>query len=305
MKSGRLVILFTSLAAAAAGCGGGAHETSASTSAASSTSSKAATVDWSWYRGDWNSMPSFGGGDAPAWSAAYAGFDWFETGYPGDSWKNEVLRGASVRPFAYINLSELDPGLAGQANYSGSILGWNGGWGLQLVDVTDWSWQDWLVRRADYAYQTGSRGIKWDARDPEIPWGKSRWDVNDAIASVMQRIRDQHPDLKFIFNQGFEFASAYPQYIDAMETEGLFSCKSYGPAWLQPWNDPWWWGPQYDHMKALQNRGAVIIVAEYLDPWSWEASQVYDAITGQGFVPYITNEGWNARGRGLYVNPGW
>ncbi len=254
-------------------------------------------------------MPSFGGwGSAPlpADAAARAGFDWFETGYPGASHANDVLSSAGVRPFAYVNLAELSDDLVGAAGYGGPYLRTSdAGSNLHLVDVTDRSWQDWLVRRADEAYGTGSRGIKWDAATPDVPPGKSRADVNDAIASVMQRIRDQHPDLKFIFNQGFEFALAYPQYVDAMQTEGLFSARSWPAAWLAPWNDPFYWGPQYQRMKDLQARGIPVLVAEYADPWSGEAQSLYDAITAQGFVPYITSSDWNSRGRGLNVSPGW
>lgn len=260
------------------------------------------------FRGDDSPMPAFGGwawGGVPADSVAKAGFDWFEIGYPGDSNVNAILRNARVRPFAYINLGELDPVLASQANYTGAILRSNGDWGTQLVDVTDPSWQAWLIRRADYAYGTGSRGVKWDVATPDIPPGKTRADVNAAIASIMQQILQQHPDFKFIFNQGFEFALAYPQYVHGMETEGLFSASSYPAAYLQPWLDPFYWGPQYQQLKAVHQNGAAIFVAEYADPSSDQARQLYGAIVAQGFVPYITNEQWNVRGLGYNVAAGW
>ena len=260
------------------------------------------------FRGDGSAMPSWGGwawGGTPADEIARAGFEWFETGYPGDTHTNDVLTAARVRPFAYVNLGELHDDLRGAAAYDGPILRTNGDWGTFLVDVTNQSWQDWLVRRADEAYRTGSRGIKWDVATPDVPLGKTRGDVNDAIASVMQRIRQQHPELKFVFNQGFDFALAYPQFADGVETEGLFSTSSYSAAYLKPWEDPWYWGPQYQQAKQLHDRGVVIIDAEYTDPFSQGARELYGAITAQGFVPYITNETWNIRGWGYNVNPGW
>ncbi|HEX9399203.1 MAG TPA: hypothetical protein VF912_03745, partial [Anaeromyxobacter sp.] len=117
------------------------------------------------FRGDGSAMPSWGGwawGGTPADEIARAGFEWFETGYPGDTHTNDVLTAARVRPFAYVNLGELHDDLRGAAAYDGPILRTNGDWGTFLVDVTNQSWQDWLVRRADEAYRTGSRGIKWD-----------------------------------------------------------------------------------------------------------------------------------------------
>ncbi|RPJ85268.1 MAG: hypothetical protein EHM13_01615 [Acidobacteria bacterium] len=253
-------------------------------------------------------MPSFGGwaaGDLPAEAVARAGFEWFETGYPGDARTNEILANAGVRPFAYINLGELKDNVRAASEYSGEILRTNEEWGNQLVDVTHPSWQDWLVRRADEAHRSGSRGIKWDVATPDVPPGKTRADVNDAIASVMQRILQQHPDMKFLFNQGFEFALAYPQFVHAMETEGLFSVSSSPDCYLRPWDEPWYWGPQFQQLKALQDLGIPVIVAEYADPFSQEARELYDAITAQGFVPYITSEHWNVRGWGFNVKPGW
>ena len=174
-------------------------------------------------------MPSFGGwaaGSLPAEAVARAGFEWFETGYPGDTQTNELLANAGVRPFAYINLGELTDELRDRVRVQRrESCGRTTDWGNDLVDVTHPSWQDWLVRRADEAYRSGSRGIKWDVATPDVPPGKTRADVNDAIASVMQRILEQHPDMKFIFNQGFEFALAYPQLVHGVETEGLFSAS--------------------------------------------------------------------------------
>ena len=260
------------------------------------------------FRGDGSQMPSFGGwgkDPLPAEAVARAGFDWFETGYPGGTETNEILANAGVRPFAYVNLSELQPDLRDASGYTGAILRTNDRWGLDLVDVTDSSWQEWLVRRADEAYRTGSRGIKWDAATPDVPPGKTRSDVNDAIASVMRRILEQHPDMKFIFNQGFEFALAYPELVHAMETEGLFSARSFPAAYLEPWEDPFYWGPQFQQMKELHERGIPVLVAEYADPFSEEARELFDAIVAQGFVPYVTSESWNVRGWGYNVKPGW
>src|SRR5512138_2656768 len=90
------------------------------------------------FRGDGSPTPAFGGwgkDPLPADAAAHAGFDWFEAGYPGDARANATLADAGVRPFAYVDLSELDDGLDGEARYTGPVLRTNGDWGLKLVDV--------------------------------------------------------------------------------------------------------------------------------------------------------------------------
>ncbi len=311
-----LLAAVLSLVPLAAACGGGADGGAAAAGASGAGSAgSGGGVDAGGgaggggsFRGDTSTMPSWGGwawGNVPADAVAHAGFDWFETGYPGDTSTNQILTAAGVRPFAYINLGELVDDLRAAAGYDGAILRTNTDWGTYLVDVTNASWQDWLVRRADEAYRGGSRGIKWDVATPDVPPGKTRADVNDAIASVMQRVLQQHPDLKLVYNQGFDFALAYPQYVHGVETEGLFSASSYPAAYLKPWEDPWYWGPQYQQAKDLEGRGIPIFIAEYTDPYSQRARDLYDAITAQGFVPYITNETWNIRGWGYNVNPGW
>ena len=90
-----------------------------------------------------------------------------------------------------------------------------------------------------------------------------------------------------------------------MQTEGLFTAGSYPGAYLQPWVDPYWWGPQFEQAKKLRGMGIPIFDAEYTDPWGAQARELYDAVAAQGFVPYITNDHWNVRGWGLNVNPGW
>jgi hypothetical protein len=299
-----------SLLPLAVGCGGGggAEATGASGASGAGGGNAGGGNAGGEFRGDGNPMPRFGGwawGNVPADAVVKAGFDWFETGYPGDTGANDTLRAGGVRPFAYINLGELVSDLQGESGYSGPILRTNGDWGTFLVDVTDQSWQDWLVRRADYAYQTGSRGVKWDVATPDVPPGKSRDDVNGSIAMVMWRIRQQHPDMKFIFNQGFLFALSHPEYVDGVETEGLFSAASAQGAWCAPWNDQWYWGPQFDQAKQVHGNGTPIFDAEYFDPSSDQAGQLYGAITAQGFVPYITSDHWDIRGRGLDIAPGW
>jgi len=297
-----LLIAILPLVSLAIACGGASGGSSAGSAGGASAESGGQ------FRGDSSAMPSFGGwawGSVPADAVVKAGFDWFETGYPGDTATNDTLRAGGVRPFAYINLGELVSDLQGEAGYNGPFLRTNSDWGTYLVDVTNQSWQDWLVHRADYAYQTGSRGVKWDVATPDVPQGKTRDDVNAAIAAVMQRVLAMHPDMKFIFNQGFEFALAYPQYVSGIETEGLFSASSAQNAFCQPWNDPYYWGPQYDQAKQIHQKGIPVFDAEYFDPGSDQARQLYGTIVAQGMVPYITSDHWNIRGWGYNVPAGW
>ena len=242
----------------------------------------------------------------PAEAVAAAGFDWFETGYPGDTRTNEILASAGVRPFAYINLGELHDDLRGASGYSGPILRTNGDWGTYLVDVTHPSWQDWLVRRADEAYRSGSRGVKWDVATPDVPPGRTRADVNDAMASVMQRILEQHPDLEVRVQPGVRLRARVSAVRPRRARPRGSSPRRATPARSSSRGRiPGTGGRSSSRRSSSSERGVPIFIAEYADPFSDRARELYGAITAQGFVPYITSEYWNVRGWGYNVNPGW
>lgn len=261
----------------------------------------------------------------PAASAAAAGFDWFETGYPGQGWNtaaNATLRSGNSVPLAYINVGELDPNLSLDANYQGPIIAVNPN-GNMLVDVTDPSWQSWILRRVDQAMSEGSGGIKWDIADPAAnddppscsafpstlyATAKSRTQVNDALANIYSQVRARHPGIVMVHNQGFKFACAYPQYVNGFTTEGLFTARSAPGAYLRPWLDPFYWGPQYSQcVTYLQPRSIPCIdITEDVDPNSQAAVDVYGAATAKSVAPYIVNDpSFQQKGRALYVPAGW
>src|SRR5689334_19250492 len=121
----------------------------------------------------------------------------------------------------------------------------------------------------------------------------------------MERVRAMHPDMKFVYNQGASFVLSHPELADGFEDEGIFSALSAPAAYLQPWLDPYYWGPQFKNAKAIQAKNIPVIVAEYFDPRGAQARQVFDAIAAHGFVPYITSDHWDVSGMGLNVSPGW
>ena len=259
-------------------------------------------------RGDDSGRPAWGGwawGDVPADAVARAGFDWFETGYPGDTKTNQILLAANVRPFAYINLGELDPVLAGQAKYTGSVLRTNGDWGTQLVDVTDASWQDWLVRRADEAYQGGSRGIKWEwpirhpagqeprRREPRDRVGDAADPPGSTPTSSSSSTRGSSPH--------------WPTRSSRTASRPRASSPRPGPpaGTSKPSNDPSYWGPQYQQAKQVQTKGVPVFVAEYANPLSRAAVGSVRRDRRRRFRALHHERPLEFRGMGLGVNPGW
>jgi hypothetical protein len=257
----------------------------------------------------------WGNSQPPAALAAAAGFDWFETGYPDQGWNasvNATLRAGNCVPLAYIDVSEWDPSIADKIMYDGPFLGAGGG-SNRKVDVTHPSWRSWILRRVDQAMAEGSGGIKWDVADPDasdnnINATKTRQQVNDTLASIYSEVRARYPSIVMVQNQGFKFAQYvnpnYSLYMDGMTTEGLFANSAF---YLHPWDDPDYWGPQYNNMRTLQNGGIPAIdITKFVDPYSQAAGDIYDASTAKNFVPYILNDSlFQQKGRALYIPPDW
>lgn len=40
-----------------------------------------------------------------------------------------------------------------------------------------------------------------------------------SLSSVLERVRQQHPDMKNVVNQGYGLANARPELVDGVETE--------------------------------------------------------------------------------------
>ena len=95
--------ILLSLLPLAVGCGGGAQDACIGSTCALAGQAGGASGGRSGaaggFRGDGSRTPSWGGwawGDVPADAVARAGFDWFETGYPGDGQVWDAMRSRSV-----------------------------------------------------------------------------------------------------------------------------------------------------------------------------------------------------------------
>lgn len=269
-----------------------------------------------------NPTPKFG---CWAWGApdpqaiVHAGFDWFETGYPGTlpSSGTQLLGQGGVRPFSYINMSEVpndDTYLQGQIGtfYSSIALCQNTSWNTTIVDVRDPRWQQWLESRAEYAYSLGNRGIKWDVAAVEglcDGWANaggaaSAQQAVDAMAGVLAHLKQQHPDLRFIVNQGFALAQQHPELVDGLELENLINYRDGHPG-------DQWASDVIASAQKIHAAGTPILDLEYYDLFGCSdttcayATQLYDEIVALGWVPYITKVYMNVEGRGLGILPPW
>ena len=273
-------------------------------------------------------MPRFG---CFAWNkpdpikVARAGFQWFESGYPGtlSASDNQYLLDHGVGiPIAYINMSQVpdqDTSLQNQIGlwYRDIRLctAYFGDHTLTVVDVRDPRWQNWLITRANYAWDLGNRGIKWDIAEVENACGGSlsataKQQALDAMAGVLTQLRTAHPGFKFIVNQGFGLAEQYSSLVDGFELENHIN-------YYEQTHHDQWATDVITRVSAIHNRGIAILDLEYVDLFASSygcgysdtscayATQLYNEIVGLNWVPYITVVDMNIEGRGLNITPPW
>jgi len=262
---------------------------------------------WAWTKPDINAV-------------VHAGFDWFESGYPGtlSASDNQFLSQNGTTPFSYINMSEVpndDSYLQGQIGsfWSSITLCANTNWNTTVVDVRDSRWQDWLIRRANDAYALGNRGIKWDVAGVEelcnnwsgLGGATAQQQAVAAMANVLATLKAQHPDFKFIVNQGFGIQAAHPELIDAFELENIINYLDANP------NDSWANGMIAQVSAIHESAHIPILNLEYYDLFGCSdttcahAQQLYDQIQALDWVPYITVVDMDVQGLGLGITPPW
>ena len=270
------------------------------------------------------SLPSFGcwaWGKPPVEAVVHAGFDWFESGYPGtlDASENDYWAQNGTLPFAYINMAEVpntDPYLQDLIGswYTSIELCQNTSWDTTIVDVRDSRWQDWLVTRANYAYSIGNRGIKWDVAGVENlcnGWAAeggaaAQQEAIDAVAAVLAELKAQHPDFIFIVNQGYGLAQQHPELVDGFEWENMLN-------YCGPDSNQWdgWCTEEVAAADAIHANGTPILNLEYADLFGCDdvmcaaGDALYNQAVALGWVPYITVTTMNIEGRGLDIVPPW
>lgn len=179
-----------------------------------------------------------------------------------------------------------------------------------MVDVRDARWQNWLIARANSAYALGNRGIFWDQAGVENLCGGWGGDTTkqqaaiDALGSVTSTLRAQHPDLKFIVNQGYGLANKYTSLVVGLMEENLLN-------YCQQTNNNQWCTDEIAKAQAVRALGITIIGMEYIDLMNCSdttcsyATQLVNQAAGYGWVPYVTKQIMNYQGRGLAITPPW
>lgn len=129
--------------------------------------------------------------------------------------------------FAYVSIGEIGRGRPWRSSVpSQLVVVRNSEWGSEIVDTANPVWRDFVLRRiVEPIYQRGLRGLFLDNLDSyqrlvSAPRDRLRHEV--AIASLIDAIRQVHPDVQVLVNRGFEVIPHLSIPPDGLIVESLY-----------------------------------------------------------------------------------
>lgn len=216
----------------------------------------------------------------------------------------EPLTAKGMTVFAYLSVGEINQSRSWYTDIPKQwLLGENKAWGSSVVDLSNKAWQDYLINKLIAPlWQRGYRGFFLDTLDSyqlitEDP--KRRLVQQQALITIIRTIHQRFPDVKLIFNRGFEVLPEVANYAVAVAAESLF----------QRWNAA---SASYDEVPEadrnwLLNKlnqvhdqyGLQIIVIDYVSPKQKQlAREVAKRIAALGFSPWVSNPSMDMLGIG-------
>ncbi len=196
--------------------------------------------------------------------------------------------------FAYLSVGEVGPHrkwfdqIPQQA-----VLADNPDWNSLVMDLTSAQWQNFLLQRTDLLIQSGYDGLFLDTMDSyqlAASTDEQRKAQQAGLTTLLQRIKQKHPNIRMIVNRGFEVMNKISPYIEAVAAESLYAGWNNAEQTYQEVSEAnrGWLRNQLD---AASNRyGLDVIVIDYLPPSRRsDARDVAAQIAKQGFIPWVAN----------------
>lgn len=214
----------------------------------------------------------------------------------------EELHHAGVQVFAYVSLGEA----ARDTVEPGWILGRNAPWGSAIVDPRSAGWRAQLLARVDALWVRGFRGLFLDTLDSYamVLRGDAGHSAAAAMAGLIRDINDRHPDVKLLFNRGFELLGEVGDSAAGVAAESLLfgwdaAAKRYVdvPAAERAWLT--------DKLREVERRFAIpVVVIDYLpESRRDDARAAAGRIQAMGFVPWIATPALDTLGVGAVHTP--
>lgn len=199
------------------------------------------------------------------------------------------LRATGTDVHAYVSIGEIEPAdVLFNSLPANALLATNPGWQTRVVDLAHPAWVSLVLdKRIKPLAARGFSGLFLDTLD-SYQLTKDVEGQRRALTNLLTRIQRDFPELALVMNRGFEVLEELPNKVAGVVAESLY--KSFNPATREyrdvPANDQEWLLGKFADAKQ---RGAEIIVIDYLPTLGAEAVATAKRIAAHGFTPWVTD----------------
>jgi len=205
--------------------------------------------------------------------------------------------------FAYLSVGEVGPTRTWRSSVDKSwVLGVNGNWASEVMDLSNPGWRAFLMRRADELIRQGYQGFFLDTMDSFHIIAKTdaeKQRQQEGLITFIASLKAKHPGVQLIANRGFEVLPSIASHLDVIAAESLYA-RWHGTGGYQavPENDRTWLLGQLNN--ARQRYGLEALSIDYVEPSNREkARQVAEQIADHGIIPWVSTPGLDQVGVGL------
>lgn len=205
-----------------------------------------------------------------------------------------ALRANKSDVFAYVSIGEINPSRKWFKKIKPAwVLGDNKVWDSKVMDLASPGWQDFLIESIiTPLWDKGYRGLFLDTMDSFYIFAKDKQQQEKqtkALASLMKKINERYPKMRFISNRGFEVLSSIGDQLEAVVAESLYASWDNGKKRYKETskNDQEWLLNKLNSIK--KDLSVDIIIIDYAKPENrTKAKQIAEKISEQGFIPWVS-----------------
>jgi hypothetical protein len=206
---------------------------------------------------------------------------------------------------AYVSVGEVQPSRAYAASIPADwLVGDNNAWGSRLIDQSRSGWPQFFSERVIAPlWAKGYRTFFLDTLDSYQLFAKtpeSRAQQEAGLVEVMRVLKQSYPDIKLLFNRGFEILPQTHQWVEMVVAESLFQSYNahtgtYGEV---PPEGRDWLLAQF--AKARIEYGLPGVAIDYVPASKRElARQTAKKISDLGLIPWVATPDLATLGVGL------
>ena len=213
---------------------------------------------------------------------------------PDHGFDPKAYRTSASELFAYVSVGEVEPKRRyGKDLPAAWFNGENTAWGARVVDQSNPAWPTFVVETVVAPlWDRGYRGLFLDTLDSyqlaaKTPEARRRQE--QGLASVIRAIKRKFPELRLIFNRGFEILPEVHREAYALAVESLYqewdqAAQQYGE--VSQSEREWILG----QLKTVTSEYRLpVIVIDYVPPAQRDlARRTAEKIASLGYIPWVS-----------------